>query len=580
MKRSWISKGLVLVLPLVAIFLLWDHGIGAARRARRQTEASGRSVAPQQQLSFDGQASLRAIIQSGNLSDLRWPDFSDFEKHVQKFYESYGYSLPWVRGMQPTAQAQQVISLLLKAEQKGLAAEDYDGPRWGDRLSKLKPAASQPSEADAVRFDAALTVCVMRYISDLHIGKVNPKHFDFGLDVEAKKYDLPEFLKEDVVEATDLAGVLAKVEPPYPGYQRTIQALHAYLEFAKEYDGNQFPAMQKPIAPGDSYPAAPQLIRLLRLVGDLPADASLPTDGTVYQAPLVDAVKNFQRRHGRAPDGRLTAQTLADLNVPLTNRIRQMQLTLERWRWLPVGLHSAPIVANIPEFRLRAYDESYKVALSMNVVVGKAYDHDTPVFTDTMQYVVFRPYWSVPYSISKAEFLPRIARDPDYLAKKGFEVVNSRQDVVTSGTVTSDILAQLRAGKLFIRQTPGSKNSLGLVKFIFPNSFNVYMHDTPAQEFFAKSRRDFSHGCIRLEKPADLAVWVLRENPGWDMDRVRAAMNGTPNQQVNLAHPIPVLIVYGTAIVTEDGLVHFYDDIYGHDAALEKVLAKGYPYPG
>jgi murein L,D-transpeptidase YcbB/YkuD len=215
----------------------------------------------------------------------------------------------------------------------------------------------------------------------------------------------------------------------------------------------------------------------------------------------------------------------------------------------------------------------------MNVVVGKAYDHDTPVFGDIMQYVVFRPYWSVPYSIAKAEFLSRIARDPGYLAKKGFEVVNSRQDVVTSGTVTNHMLEQLRAGKLFIRQTPGPKNSLGLVKFIFPNSYNVYMHDTPAQEFFAKSRRDFSHGCIRLEKPADLAVWVLRDNPGWSMDRVRAAMNETANQQVNLAHPIPVFIVYGTVIVTEDGLVHFYDDIYGHDAALEKVLKKGYPYP-
>jgi murein L,D-transpeptidase YcbB/YkuD len=318
---------------------------------------------------------------------------------------------------------------------------------------------------------------------------------------------------------------------------------------------------------------------LLRLVGDLPADANLPADDSVYQAPLVDAVKSFQRRHGRTPDGRIGAQTLADLNVPLTRRVRQMQLTLERWRWLPVRLHAAPIVANIPEFRLRAYDENYKVALSMNVVVGKAYDHNTPVFSDAMQYVVFRPYWGVPFSIAKAEFLPRIAADPNYLATKGFEVVNSRQEIVTSGTVTNDILAQLRAGKLFIRQTPGPKNSLGLVKFIFPNSYSVYLHDTPAQEFFAKSRRDFSHGCIRLEKPAELAVWVLRDNRGWDMDRVRGALNGSPNQQVNLAHPIPILIVYGTVIVTEDGLVHFYDDIYGHDAALEKVLAKGYPYP-
>jgi L,D-transpeptidase YcbB len=580
MKQSRISKGLPLMLPLFTIALLLGHGIGSAGCARTQSETSAKSAAPPQQLSPEGQAALRAIIQAGNLPELRWPDFSDYGKHVQKFYESYGYSLPWVRGMEPTSQARQVIALLLQAEEKGLSAEDYDGPRWGDRLAKLKRAAPQPSEADAARFDAALTVCAMRYISDLHIGKVNPKHFDFGLDVEAKKYDLPGFLKENVIDASDVAGVLAQVEPPYPGYRRTIQALHTYLALAKEYDGKALPAAEKTIAPGDSYPGVPQLIRLLRLVGDLPADASLPEIGTVYQGPLVDAVKNFQRRRGRDPDGRITAQTLADLNVPLTSRVRQMQLTLERWRWLPLAYQKSPIVANIPEFRLRGYDENFKIAFSMNVVVGKAYDHATPVFSDTMQYVVFRPYWSVPNSIAKTEFLPRIARDPDYLAKKGFEVVNSRQEVVTSGTVTSDILAQLRAGKLFIRQTPGPKNSLGLVKFIFPNSYSVYMHDTPAQEFFAKSRRDFSHGCIRLEKPADLAVWVLHDNPGWNMDRVRAAMNGSPNQQVNLAHPIPVLIVYGTVIVTEDGLVHFYDDIYGHDAALEKVLAKGYPYPG
>lgn len=578
MKRSWIVSGLVLLVSLVGIFLLRD--CGATKGARGQPESPARSAALPQQLSADGQASLRRIIQSGTLSDLRWPDFSDYDKHVQKFYESYGYSLAWIRGMQPTAQAQQVISLLLKAGQKGLAAEDYDGPRWGDRLAKLRPTAGQPSDADTVRFDVALTVCLMRYVSDLHIGKVNPNHFDFGFDVEAKKYDLPDFLKEDVADSSDVSGVLAKVEPPYPGYQRTLQALHSYLEFAKEYDGKQLPAIQKPIAPGDPYLGAPQLTKLLQLLGDLPADVGAPADERVYQAPLADAVKSFQRRHGRTADGRITAQTLADLNVPLTNRIRQMQLTLERWRWLPIGLHSALIVANIPEFRLRAYDENYKVELSMNVVVGKAYDHDTPVFSDTMRYVVFQPYWNVPYSISKAEFLPRVARDPDYLAKKGFEVVNNRQEVITSGTVTTDVLAQLRAGKLYLRQLPGPKNSLGLVKFIFPNSSNVYMHDTPAQEFFAKSRRDFSHGCVRLEKPADLAVWVLHENPGWDMDRVRAAMNGTPNQQVNLAHPIPVFIVYGTVVVTEDAIVHFYDDIYGHDAALEKALAKGYPYPG
>jgi murein L,D-transpeptidase YcbB/YkuD len=579
-EQLWISKGKLSVLLIATIALVWSPRAGSARRVRPQPQNSANRAMLPQQLSPEGQSVLRAIVQAGTLSDLRWPDFSDYQNHVRKFYESYGYSLLWVKGMEPTPEAQQVIALLLQADQKGLSAEDYDGPRWSDRLAKLKPVTDHPSESDAARFDLALTVSVMRYISDLHIGKVNPKHFDFGLDVEEKKYDLPEFLKDHVVGASDVSAVLQQVEPPYPGYQRTMKALQTYLQLAKESDGTTLPAIQKTISPGDSNTGVPQLIRLLRLVGDLPADSNVSADGTIYQGALVEAVKNFQRRLGRIPDGRITPQTLADLNVPLASRIRQMQLALERWRWLPLSYQHSPVIANIPEFHLRAYDENFKIALQMNVVVGKAYGHDTPIFSDTMEYVVFRPYWSVPYSIAKAEFLPRIARDPDYLAKKGFEVVDSRQEIVAAGTVSSEVLEQLRAGKLFIRQTPGPKNSLGLVKFIFPNNYNIYFHDTPEQEFFAKSRRDFSHGCIRLERPADLAVWVLRNNPGWNMDRVRSAMNGTTTQQVNLTHPIPVLIVYATVIVTEDGVVHFYDDIYGHDAALEKVLEKGYPYPG
>jgi L,D-transpeptidase YcbB len=578
-KQSRMSKSLLLLLLVVAIAIVCGYGVGSVRRASAQPELSAKTAEPPQELSAEGQASLRAIVQAGNLPDLRWPDFSDYGKHLQKFYESYSYSLPWVKGMEPTAQAEQVIALLLQADQKGLSPEDYDGPRWANRLAKLKPVAPRPPETDAMQFDAALTVCVMRYISDLHIGKVNPKHFAFGLDVESRKYDLPEFVKRNVVDASDVAGVLAQVEPPYPGYQRTIRALHTYLELAKKYDGQPLPAIEKTAEPGGSYPGVPQLIQLLRLVGDLPPGANVPADGTVYQGAVVDAVKSFQRRLGREPDGRISAQTLADLNVPLSSRVRQMQLTLERWRWLPAAYQASPIVANIPEFRLRAYDQDFKIALSMNVVVGKAYGHSTPVFQDEMKYVIFRPFWSVPYSIAKTEFLPHIASDPDYLEKKGFEVVDSRQDVVASGTVTSDVLQQLRAGKLFIREKPGPKNSLGLAKFIFPNNYDVYMHDTPARELFSKDRRDFSHGCIRLERPADLAVWVLRNNAGWNMERVQAAMNGTTTQQVNLAHPIPVLILYATTIVTEDGIVHFYNDIYGHDAALEKVLEKGYPYP-
>jgi murein L,D-transpeptidase YcbB/YkuD len=543
------------------------------------------SFAQAQPLSSAGQAWLRTAISTGNLPDLRWPDFSDYRKHVQKFYDFNGDSLWWVKGMEPTAQARQVIAVMLQADQKGLSADDYDGPLWNNRLATLKPATRQPTEADALKFDLALTVCIMRYISDLHIGKVNPKHFAFALDEESRKYDLAEFLKDHVTGAGDVPGVLAQVEPPYPGYRRTMQALRTYVQLAAKDDGEQLPPTKKPIVSGDAYPGVPRLTRLLKLVGDLPTEANVPADPSsatppIYQGALVDAVKNFQRRHGRDPNGRIDAQTLADLNVPLSRRVQQMQWTLERWRWLPDSYSKSPVIANIPEFRLRAYDKDFNIAVTMNVVVGKSYGHNTPVFSDTMKYVVFRPYWEVPYSITRAELIPHILREPDYLAKKGFEVVDSRQTVVAAGTVSADVLAQLRAGKLFVRQMPGPKNALGLVKFLFPNSYNVYMHDTPAPEFFAKSRRDFSHGCIRLERPADLAAWVLRDNPGWNPERIRAAMSGTQTQQVNLANPIPVLILYATVIVLEDGVVHFYDDIYGHDAALEKVLAKGYPYPG
>jgi murein L,D-transpeptidase YcbB/YkuD len=565
---------------LVLFVLMCGSEQNVARPVWAQLATSSNASARGLKLSSEGQAWLRTAIDAGSSPDLRWPDFSDYAKHVKKFYDLNGDSFWWVDGMEPTPQARQVIALMLQADQKGLSADDYDGSRWNDRLAKLKPATRQPTEADAVKFDLALTVCAMRYISDLHIGKVNPKHFDFALDDESRKYDLAEFLKEHVVDARDVAGALAQVEPSYPGYRRTIQALRSYIELAKKDDGEQLPLVKKPIAPGDSYPGVPRLTRLLRLVGDLPANANVPVDGTVYQGPLVDAVKSFQRRLGRDPDGRIGGQTLADLNVPLSRRVRQMQLTLERWRWLPDSYQRAPIVANIPEFRLRAYDKDFNIGVTMNVVVGKAYGHNTPVFSDTMEYVVFRPYWAVPYSITRAELIPHIMRDPDYLAKKDLEVVDSKQKVVSSGRVSGEVLSQLRAGKLFIRQKPGPMNSLGLVKFLFPNSYNVYMHDTPATELFSKSRRDFSHGCIRLEKPADLAAWVLRDNPGWTPERIRAAMNGSTTQQVNLAHPIPVLIVYATVIVLEDGLVHFYDDIYGHDETLGKVLAKGYPYPG
>jgi murein L,D-transpeptidase YcbB/YkuD len=319
---------------------------------------------------------------------------------------------------------------------------------------------------------------------------------------------------------------------------------------------------------------------LLRLVGDLPPDAVLAKDTQLYDGALVDAVKRFQRRHGLDDDGRLGAGTLTQLNVPLSERVRQLQLTLERWRWLPSEFNAPPIIVNIPDFRLRALDENGKVVLEMRVVVGKAMRTETPVFSRDMTYVVFRPYWNVPPSILRGEIIPAIQRNRNYVATKNYEVTTNDGKVVTSGEISDDVLAQLKAGKLTVRQKPGPSNALGLVKLMFPNEYNVYLHSTPSQQLFSRSRRDFSHGCIRVEKPAELTAWVLRHNPDWSVERVQDAMqNGSDNVTVRLAQSVPVFIVYGTATTYENGEVHFYDDIYGHDAALAEALAKGYPYP-
>ncbi len=217
----------------------------------------------------------------------------------------------------------------------------------------------------------------------------------------------------------------------------------------------------------------------------------------------------------------------------------------------------------------------------MNVIVGKAFRHKTPVFEKDMKFVVLRPYWNVPPGIQRAEIVPAVQKDRNYAAKKEFEVVTPGGQVVTSGVITDEVLAQLRSGKLEVRQKPGATNALGLVKFLFPNEYNVYLHGTSSPQLFAQTRRDFSHGCIRIEKPAELAAWVLRDKPDWSLERVQAAMtSGRDNVQVNLTNPVPVLILYGTAVVDPDGQVHFFDDIYGYDDELRRALAKGYPYPG
>ncbi|HMD19944.1 MAG TPA: L,D-transpeptidase family protein [Alloacidobacterium sp.] len=521
---------------------------------------------------------LHEIADTGNLSDLRWPNFTDYRLHFQHVYEASNFAPVWLSNGKPTPQALAVIQALEASKQKGLSPDDYDASRWPDRLHGLD---GSPTGDTLARFDAALTVGVMRYISDLHIGRVNPKHFNFGIDIEQKKYELPQFVTTKVISAANVQSVLEGVEPAYNGYKNTEATLQSYLRLAAQGDGPPVPEVTKTVAPGDAYPGISQLAQRLRLLGDLHAETAIDNSATTYSGSLVDGVKTFQSRHGLAVTGKIDKDTVRQLNTPLATRVSQLQDALERWRWLPPQFPQPPVVANIPEFIVRAYGPNQKVEFASNVVVGKALRTQTPVFANNMRYIVFRPYWNVPTGIVRGEIIPGITRDRHYISKKNFEVTDFNGKVITDGVISDDVLAQLRAGKLTVRQKPGPTNSLGLIKLMFPNEYNVYLHSTPAQQLFAQSRRDFSHGCVRVEKPAELAAYLLRNQPPWTLEKVQQAMQSGPdNQQVNLTTPVPVLILYVTAVVEEDGSVHFFDDIYGYDKTLEAVLAKGQPYPG
>jgi L,D-transpeptidase YcbB len=513
---------------------------------------------------------LRAMAGKGQLGNNLGS--AAYREQVKRLYESVNFVPLWIKGDEPTSQATYLIETLRASRLKGLNPSDYDAESLATTSRSLK-GASAPTEAS---FDATLTESTMRYISDLRIGRVNPKHLKVDIDVQSKKYDLPEFIARQVVSAGNLQSVLDQIEPPYAGYRRIENALKQYLDLAAKGDGAKVPGGTRTIAPGDAYAGTAQLAERLQLIGDLPPGGNFDS----YRGALVEGVKRFQARHGLAADGKLDAATLRELNTPLSSRVQQIDDALERWRWMPTEFQQPPVLVNIPEFRLRAYSDDHQLALSMNVVVGKAAPTQTPVFTNEIKFIVFRPYWNVPPGILRRSVIPGIMKNSGYLAREKFEVTDSTGRLVSPN---DDLVAGLRSGKYFVRQEPGPTNALGLIKFMFPNTYSVYLHSTPSTELFSRSRRDFSSGCIRLEKPAELASFLLRNQldgqQPWTLALVQQAMDsGKDNRQVNLAVKIPVLLLYVTAVAEEDGTVHFFDDIYGHDKRLNAMLAKGPPY--
>ena len=554
---------------------LLDGTYSSSSAAPREARNAARLTAALQSLSAGAEQELRTLLQSGRLADLQWPSFSDKSEYVKEFYEESGNKLGWIQGGKPTPQALELIGILENADEKGLDNKDYDGARWPGRAQALESAGGA-AESALVRFDVALTVSAIRYISDLHLGKTDPKVLHKDFDPEQHKHDPGAFLWQNVVGAQSVKEVLAPVEPQFPGYKRTEAALQKYMPLARAEVPDPLPPVEKPVAPGQDYAGVAKLVRRLQLFGDLPGSMAVPAGSQTYTPEMASGVKIYQTRHDLEATGKLGPETIAQLNTPLSARVEQLRLMLERWRWLPHNFAEPPIVVNIPEFTLRAYDSQMVPAFNMRVVVGHAMRTQTPVLAEEMKYLIFWPYWVVPPSILRSEIVPKIAKDPGYLQKENLEVVTYAGQIVTDTVVSEDALAQLRAGKLMVRQKPGPKNALGLIKFIFPNNDNVYLHSTPSQALFSKERRDFSHGCIRVEDPKKLAEWVLRNNPGWTQERVEAAFAAQKQEQVNLTHPIPVLLVYGTAIVKETGQIFFFDDIYGFDNKLEKLFSQAY----
>ncbi len=468
------------------------------------------------------------------------------------------------------------LALLLHAPTEGLDPDDYDATRL-TQLADALDRSARPPAADAAAFDVALSDRTLTYLRHLHSGRVDPAAVGFQMRLPVDHHDFPALLR-DAIAGGRLAQAAADLTPPLMLYRDLRAALARYRMLAAAQTLAVLPTPSTSVRLGAPYTGLRALHHQLVVLGDLPAGAPPPIDAAPYDAAMVEGITRFQARHGLEPDGIIGARTFAALHVPLAWRVRQIELAMERLRWVPHLSESRGILVNIPMFRLWAWDSlsgGDAPSFATDVAVGRALNTPTPVFDEELRTLIFRPYWNVPTSIVRNEILPVLVGDPDYFERENMEIVSGPGDDAVPVPVSPDAIAQLRAGSLRLRQRPGPKNALGLVKFLFPNDNAVYLHDTPSAAVFSRSRRDASHGCVRVQDPIGLAVWAMREQPDWTRERIVAAMHGADSQRVQISTPIQMVLFYVTAAVTPgDATVRFAEDIYDRDAPLDRALAN------
>jgi murein L,D-transpeptidase YcbB/YkuD len=477
---------------------------------------------------------------------------------LEAYYQTFGGELLWLA----SSRANALISRLKNAEADGLDPNDYPSKQLAT-ISATGPSADKRGLAI---IELYFSSAFLEYASDLKVGRFLPSKVDPNFFIESRTIDQQAALK-DLAQTDSIDRFFDAWQPPGQRYAALRTVLAKYRALAAKGGWNTVP-LGESIKPGMSDPRIPAIRARLSLTDGASGEVGA-AEGQLYGNALVEVVKRFQARQGLEGDGVIGSTTIVAMNVPVQERIKSIILAMERLRWMPENLGQQYLIVNIAGFELRRVNAG-KVEERMAVVVGKPY-HRTPVFSDRIRFLEFNPYWNVPPDIAVNEELPVLRRNPAGLSAQGFEVVRGNQVSDPSSVDWSSVGPGHFPYQL--RQRPGPNNALGRVKFMFPNPHNVYLHDSPARNLFERNVRAFSHGCIRLSRPLDLAEQVLRVGgvQGWSKERINDVVASTKNTVVNLREPLPVHITYLTAWA-DDGVANFRQDIYGHDAKLLAAL--------